>query len=97
MRGWSDALVRYGASAGGPAEEKALLDLAGASRMRQCDAHLLIGLRHLALGGRKQARHHFEQAINTRNFRSGEYMWADIFLARLEADSGWPPWIEAGK
>jgi hypothetical protein len=97
FRGWNEALARYGAGAGGPDEEKALLDRAGASRRHQCDAHFNIGLRHLALGDRKQSRRHFEQAIDTRVFALlGEYWWADLFLARMDADPAWPRWIPAG-
>src|SRR5262249_29310550 len=67
-RGWDEALARYGAGAGGPDAEKTLIERAGASRQQRCEAHYLIGLRHLALGDRKQARRRFEDAINTRTF-----------------------------
>jgi tetratricopeptide (TPR) repeat protein len=75
-----------------------LLQAAGSSRPKLCEAHFLIGLQHLADGNRARARIHLRQCVATRVFLYWDYMWARAFLKRLEEkDSTWPPWIPARK
>jgi tetratricopeptide (TPR) repeat protein len=70
-----------------------LLALANKNRMRQCEAHFTIGLRMLADGERTAAAEHFRAAVDTRVFVYYEHVWSSCFLARLEQDPTWPPWI----
>jgi hypothetical protein len=93
--GWYEAQARFVAGDGGPEEEKAFLRRAGASRLNLCEAHFHIGMRRLAVGGRAEARRHFEQVIATRVFFYIEHMWAEAFLARMDASRAWPSWIPA--
>jgi hypothetical protein len=93
-RGWYTALARYGA---GRMTERDLFDLAGASRLLQCEAHFNAGLQYLSRGDRATARSHFEAAVRTRVFVYLEHEYADIFLARMDAVPDWPPWIPAKK
>jgi hypothetical protein len=75
----------------------ALLQPAGRTRPKLCEAHFRIGLRHLAEGDRAGARKHFRNSTATRVFIYWDYMWARAFLKRLEDDRAWPPWIEPKK
>ena len=74
-----------------------LLQVAGTCRPKLCEAHFVIGLRHLCAGDRAGARDHFQQCADTRVFIYWDYMWARAFLARLDQDSTWPPWIRRRK
>jgi serine/threonine protein kinase len=70
-----------------------LLRAAGGCRPKRCEAHLVIGLRHLAAGDREAARRHFRKSAETRVFVYWDYLWARAFLRRLQDDPTWPPWI----
>jgi tetratricopeptide (TPR) repeat protein len=70
-----------------------LLAAAAGSRLHQCEAHFHIGLGLLAEGDRTGAREHFSAAVQTHVFVYYEYVWSRNFLARLEQDPTWPPWI----
>jgi lipoprotein NlpI len=71
-----------------------MLNAAGSSQWRLCEAHFYIGLTLLAEGDRAAARRHFEQAVDTRVFWFLEYEWSRAFLARMKQDAAWPPWIK---
>jgi serine/threonine-protein kinase len=73
--------------------EDELIQPAGTCRPKRCEAHFLIGLRHLSAGDRAGARAHFRQCAETRVFIYWDYQWARAFLRRLEQDPTWPPWI----
>jgi tetratricopeptide (TPR) repeat protein len=70
-----------------------LLAAAAESRFRQCEAHFFIGITLLAEGDRAGAAEHFRQSVNTRVLMFFEYSWSRAFLARMEKDPAWPPWI----
>jgi hypothetical protein len=71
-----------------------LLQAAGTCRPKLCEAHFAIGLHRLADGDRAGARAHFRKSAYTRLYTwSWDYMWARAFLARMEKDPAWPPWI----
>jgi hypothetical protein len=74
-----------------------LLKPAGRSKYGQCSCHLVIGLKTLANGDRSGAREHFRKAVATRFFTSTSYGWSRGFLARMEVDPTWPPWIPVKK
>jgi hypothetical protein len=95
--GWYQAMARFGAGEGTPADEKALLDRAGASRLHLCEAHFQIGMRRLSKGDKAQARQHFERAVQMRAFFYFDHFWSRAFLARMDAVPGWPTWIESKK
>jgi serine/threonine protein kinase len=77
--------------------EDELLQAAGRTRPKLCEAHFLIGLRHLCEADRASARRHFQQCAQSRVFIYWDYMWARAFLKRLEKDPTWPPWIPPKK
>jgi serine/threonine protein kinase len=71
-----------------------LLEKAGSHRQQQSDAHFFIGLTNLAEGDQDGARHHFRQAEAILYFKATSYWWSSAFLARMEKDPTWPPWIQ---
>jgi len=77
----------------GDASSDELLEGAGSSKYRECIAHYIIAMNMLADGRRDLARDHFEQAEKTGVFRASYNRWGLAFLARMEADPNWPPWI----
>ena len=90
MMVWYGHIADY-ACAAISAEE--LLAIAGVNRLRQCEAHFSIGLRVLADGDRAAAAEHFCAAVDTHVLTFYEHAWSRNFLARLEQDPTWPPWI----
>jgi serine/threonine protein kinase len=74
-----------------------LLQAAGEARHKVSDSHLMIGLWHLSEGDRVAAQQHFRKGIATRVFNSWEWPWVRTFLARMEKDPAWPPWIPVKK
>jgi tetratricopeptide (TPR) repeat protein len=85
---------RYADYQCGRITEDELLDAAGTCRPKLCEAHFVIGLRHLAEGDRGGARGHFEKSADTRVFIYWDYMWARAFRDRLNRDRPWLPWIK---
>jgi tetratricopeptide (TPR) repeat protein len=69
--------------------------VAGSSRWSQCQAHYFVAMSCLADGDRVSAQNHFRAALNTHAFDLFEFDWSGAFLARLDRDSNWPPWIPA--
>ena len=74
-----------------------LLVGAGGSQLFLCEGHFFIGLRLLAEGDRAGAHRHFEKSVATRVLHFMEYDWSRAFLARMENDPIWPPWIPIRK
>jgi hypothetical protein len=74
-----------------------LLQAAGEARHKVSDSHLMIGLWRLSEGDRVAAQQHFRKGIATRVFNSWEWPWVRTFLARMEKDPAWPPWIPVKK
>jgi tetratricopeptide (TPR) repeat protein len=77
--------------------ERQFLDAAAGSHFLGCEAHFQVGLRRLAEGDRDAAREHFRTSVNTGFFPFFEYHWSRAFLARMDADRTWPPWIPVKK
>jgi tetratricopeptide (TPR) repeat protein len=77
----------------GELTDQQLLQAAGSSRWDQCEGHFYMALAKLADGNRAGAREHFRQCLATGVFTCGEYRWSRAFLARMEKDPAWPPWI----
>jgi tetratricopeptide (TPR) repeat protein len=92
--GWYDQLLRFQCGLPSIAE---LLKAANASRRNQCEAHYHIALQLLAEGDRGAAAKHFQQVVATRVLSFYAYTWSYTFLARLEKDPDWPPWIPPKK
>jgi tetratricopeptide (TPR) repeat protein len=82
--------VRYNA---GDLRADELVRAAGGSRWDQCLAHYYVAMTKLAEGDRNGAREHFDKAVKTRAWGWGVYDMSWVFLARLEKDPTWPPWI----
>ena len=74
-----------------------LLQAAGRSRARRSFCHYRIALQLLADGDRAGARNHLHQCVATNFFPAAAGSWAKAFLARLEQDPAWPPWIPPKK
>jgi len=73
--------------------ENELLRAAGDSKWNQCEAHYSIALTRLSVGDRVGACEHFRKAIAARVFDFVEHEWSRAFLARMNQDPNWPPWI----
>jgi serine/threonine protein kinase len=74
-----------------------LLQAAGQAPSNRSDAHFVIGLWRLSEGDRAGARDQFQRCVATRMFDSWHWPWARAFLARMEKDPAWPPWIPLKK
>jgi hypothetical protein len=74
-----------------------LLVGAGGSQWFLCEGNFFIGVRLLAEGDRAGARRHFEASVATRVLEFMEYEWSRAFLACMEHDPTWPPWIPIRK
>lgn len=60
-----------------------------------CNAHLSIGLRHLAAGNRNEAMIQFKASLATRVIDFVPYDMSYLILSRMIApgNEAWPPWI----
>lgn len=65
----------------------------GASRVQACSTYNLIAMSFLAKGDRETARQYFRRSVGTGTHWATQYQWSRAFLARLEQDPHWPPWI----
>jgi tetratricopeptide (TPR) repeat protein len=70
-----------------------LLQAAGRSRGRRSFCHYRIALQLLADGDRAGAREHFRRCVAANFVFAAAHGWAKAFLARMEQDPAWPPWI----
>ena len=59
----------------------------------ECCAHYYIGMTKLGEGDRAAARERFRKAFETRAYLWNVHDLSWVFLARLDADPTWPPWI----
>ena len=90
VREWYSRIADYQCEA---ISAEDLLEVAGADRRRQCEAHFEIALRLLGEGDRAGAKDHFAKSVETRVFDYFEYIWSRNFLTRFEQAPTWPPWI----
>jgi hypothetical protein len=63
------------------------------ARFAQSYAHYIIAVDSLANGDRESARKHFRSSMDLKFFALFSASWSKSFLARLEQDPTWPPWI----
>jgi serine/threonine protein kinase len=77
----------------GDISENEFLKSGDRSRRGRCDVNLAIALTHLAEGDRAGAREHLRQAVQTRLILAWVCDSSRSFLARMEQDPTWPPWI----
>jgi lipoprotein NlpI len=87
---WYQRLLDYNC---GDLTEGELMKVAGGSRYNQCEAHFHVAFTKLAEGDRSGAREHFRASVTNRVFHYFDYDWSRAFLARMERDANWPPWI----
>jgi tetratricopeptide (TPR) repeat protein len=66
---------------------------AGSSRCGLCGICYQIAMMDLAKGDREGARQYFRRSIATGTHWLTQYQLSHAFLARLEHDPHWPPWI----
>jgi hypothetical protein len=78
-----------------PASE--YLNACGRSKWARSGAHYHIALARLAEKDRDGARDHFRQGVETRLIVLYNVDWCRSFLARMEKDPKWPPWIHLKK
>jgi len=88
--GWSFTILDYNC---GRITTEQLLQAAGESRVKLSDVYFVIGMWRFANGDRTAAQEHFRKCVATRVFCSWHWPWARAFLARMQKDSAWPPWI----
>jgi tetratricopeptide (TPR) repeat protein len=70
---------------------------AGSSRYLACGDYFLAAMFYLARGEREAARKYFRRSVETGTHWLVQYQWSRAFLARLERDPHWPPWIPSGE
>jgi serine/threonine protein kinase len=90
LDGWSLKDLDYNC---GLITAEELLNAAGRSPMKLCDAHWEIGLWRLSTGDGAGAQDHWRKCVATRDFENWAWLWARVFLARMQKDPSWPPWI----
>ncbi len=73
------------------AEELAIR--AGSSRYQACGDYYRAAMLFLSRGEREAARQYFTHSVETGTHWLIPYQWSRAFLARLERDPHWPPWI----
>jgi hypothetical protein len=73
------------------------LKACGRSKWARCGAHYHIALTRLAEGDRQGARDHFRKAVQTKLILNYVADFSRSFLARMETDPTWPPWIPLKK
>lgn len=54
-------------------------------------------LRQLGEGNRAAALAHFEKSAAPRVFGFIDYQWSRLFLALIDRDPNWPPWLPTTK
>jgi serine/threonine protein kinase len=81
----------------GVGNETDLLQAAADSRGNESQARYFLGMARLAEGDRTRAREQFQRAIATSCPNTEAYNLSVVFLARLEHDPTWPPWIPLKK
>ena len=72
---------------------KELLIHAGSSNVQDCGNYYLAAMFFLSRGDREAAKEHFRRSVETGTQWLLQYQWSRAFLARLERDPQWPPWI----
>jgi hypothetical protein len=81
----------------GDISEDEYLKVVERGKWGRCMAHYNIALKRLAEGDQAGAREHFRQAVQTRLILNYVGHWSRRFLARMEEDPNWPPWIPVKK
>jgi serine/threonine protein kinase/tetratricopeptide (TPR) repeat protein len=77
----------------GDLDAEALLTQISGSRTALCQANFLIGMTHLALGNRDDARKHFRACSSLKINRYVEDFMSRALVAQLDRNPAWPPWI----
>jgi serine/threonine protein kinase len=77
----------------GELSAEGLIQASGRSKRNQTLAHYFIGMMLLAEGDRAGARKHLQASIGTHCFYYSTHDTSRTFLARMEQDPNWPPWI----
>ena len=62
-------------------------------RVALSGANYMVAMDALGNGDRAMAAHHFRKCLESDIFYHYPYYWSRTFLARLEEDPTWPPWI----
>ena len=89
---WYQHLLEF--TSGDRSAEELLVE-AGASRTRQNQGHLFIGVTLLSEGDRQAALSHFKQSADLRIMTSINTALSRGLLAQMERDPDWPSWIPA--
>jgi hypothetical protein len=74
--------------------EEELLGASAHSNHDLCRAHFFIAMTKLAEGNRHSAAEHLRKCVATRDFIFVAWFLSRIFLARMEKDPTWPPWLK---
>ncbi len=74
-------------------EEDELLAKCAGDRFVLSYANYIVAMDALGNGERSTAAHYFRECLETDGFKFSAYWWSRTFLARLEEDPTWPPWI----
>jgi tetratricopeptide (TPR) repeat protein len=74
-----------------------LLRSAGRSKWAICSDSFIVALTKLSECDRDGAKQYFRKAVATRYVPTHSFPWSKAFLARMEKDPKWPPWIPVKK
>lgn len=88
---WRVHLLNYTC---GELDEKSLLELSADSRLALIEAHFYIGISQLAIGNRTTARQHFHASAKLKSLTMLEGPMSRAFIAQLDREPHWPPWID---
>ncbi len=73
-------------------DARALRASVGDAPGRRCEAAFLIAVQALADGDRSVGRAALSECVDTGVFIFAEYRFAQVMLARMDAEPGWPAW-----
>ena len=77
----------------GRLDDAGLIDAAQGHPGWLCEYHFLIGTRKLGQGERDRAVAAFQACLDTQVFPYIQHRFAQVFLARAQADPQWPAWL----
>lgn len=75
-----------------PTREDAFLTISSKRKHERCASLALLGLMHLA-ENRTEAKNRFKEAVATRAGDDIYVEMSEAFLARMENNKNWPPWL----
>ena len=70
---------------------------ASSSKLQASGTDFLVGMSFLSRGERDAAKKRFKRSVGAGTHWQTQYRWSRAFLARMERDPHWPPWIPGSR